>query len=79
MLAVFNPNGTFDISDADDALIREIDSVELELVGGGLDGACDNNVVCGATTNVYCVAPNAVCNTGSGGTNAGCANVACSS
>lgn len=77
MLAKFHTNGSFDIEQADDALIREISNVEMELVGGGLDGACDNNVVCGANTNVFCVAPNAVCNAGTGGTNAGCVNVAC--
>lgn len=76
MFAVFKPDSGFEIMEADSPLVREVEDLEIELVGGGLDGACDNNVVCGSVVNIACIAPNASCSTG-GANNTGCPNVAC--
>lgn len=76
MFAIFDQAAQFEITDADEPLVREVELLEVELVGGGLDGACDNNVVCGSVVNFSCIAPNGSCSTG-GTNNTGCPNVGC--
>lgn len=76
MLAIFSENGEFCIEEADDVLLREIDSMQTDLVGGALDVACGNNGLCGSIVNTFCIAPNVSCSTG-GPNNTGCPNVVC--
>lgn len=79
----FDDNALISISQPDLAgEMLELESSALELIGGGIDGSCGNNSVCGSEIDTYCIDVNAVCQgpnyqCQNPTNNIGCTNVGC--